>query len=154
VSADKSEGGEIVPQENTLAQTASISVKELELLKSFISNQKSEIEIRHKELEIRSDENKASSEFAHASLNAMAADRKEVRVTSCTKLNATYIFSGIVVFLLLALAAYALSLGKTDLVAQVIDTVSKVGLGAIGGWGLAQAQAGRKEQKSKDDESD
>ena len=113
MSADSSGGGEIVPQENTLAQQqqpkpATVSSKELELLKSFIVNQKSEIEIRHKELQIRSDENKASSEFAHASLNAMVVDRKEGRVTSCKKLNATYIFSGIIVFFLLAQASHSL----------------------------------------------
>jgi len=64
----------------------------LELLKGFIANQKGELELKQKELDIRAEENKASSTFAHASLDAMAKDREQGREATGKTLISTYIF--------------------------------------------------------------
>ena len=41
-------------------------------------------------------------------------------------------------------------LGKSDLVGKIVDTVTKVGLGALGGWGIAKTQSANKLKNQND----
>jgi len=117
-----------------------------DLIRSFMDNQSKELELRSEELVLKKQEDSNAYEYAKTSLDRKIEDRKDQRNHQKSLRKMTLVFSGGVVFLLIALLITALIMGKDDFAKEIVKAVIFVSGGAFGGYGYA---ASRKPKSGK-----
>lgn len=112
----------------------------VEVANKFLDNQRQELEIKLQETNIRSEDLQNQKEVALATLKAQAIDRREIRDTYKIESSKSKRFT-LGIFIIIALFILALVyLGESALAKDIIDIVTKAGLGVIGGYGFARWQ--------------
>jgi len=94
------------------------------------------MQIRTKELAIRTQQEENSKSIAEASIAAQLQDRGDGRKHFETRLK--IYFSGIVVIILISaiFSYYAISSGNSDIVMKLIEIFAYITAGFIGGYGF------------------
>ena len=129
----------------THAQGGSLPALSEETVNKLIAQQAGELELRHKEIDLRAMELRTNSAQAEKIIGAQERDREAER-THVRKTNRDrYYFFGIIALAVATLIGFGMYLGKD----QLIEDVVKVLVGGLGGYGI-----GRLKNKSKSSEDD
>lgn len=116
-----------------------------ETVKEMIAVQKQTLTIKLKELERDSAEIEFNKKIAQSSIDAQERDRKHEREENTKRQSHKYYFGLAIVILIFAFSAYALHLGRTDILMDVL----KVVVGFVGGLGFATYKT---RSRDKDDD--
>ena len=119
-----------------------------DLIRSFMDNQSKELELRSEELVLKKQEDSNAYEYAKTSLDRKIEDRKNHREHQKSLRKMTLLFSGGVVFLLIALLVTALVMGKDDFAKEIVKAVIFVSGGAFGGYGYASSRKPKSDKSS------
>ena len=120
-----------------------------EMLVAFLDNQAKELELKNKELELQRLNQKNAFEYSHASLRSEAEDRAAQRLFVQKIRRETFVFISVISFAVFGLLGYALSLGKDQIVMEVIRSVIFLLSGGAGGYAIG-SKASRKEVDRKE----
>lgn len=112
----------------------------------FLDNQRHELDIKAKEVELQRTANQHSFEYSKIALEKEAADRNTHRAFLRQCRRDTYLFVSGLVFLILTIIGYSLWLGKDAIALEIIKAVIFLISGGAGGYAL-----GRKSKKQDDD---
>ena len=115
-----------------------------ELLERMLSIQEAELATRAKEFEIRQLEITKGHEFSTEGLNAQITDRQNAREAKQKGDNAKYIFTGIIVGIVVIFLVIALYINKDAIALEVVKGAILVAAGYLGG---------KYHQKSKDEKT-
>lgn len=121
---------------NNLSSTPPITP---EVMEKIVNNQEKEIILRQQELELRKQADSNNFSYANASLEANLKNLESQRKHSSQESVYRYIFSGIVVFLLISLIAIGFYLNKDQAAMEIIKVVMYVGIGAFGGYSYGKS---------------
>jgi hypothetical protein len=109
--------------------------------------QEQNLAIKAQELELKKSQDLNAFEFGKRSLELQASDMKDQRVCAGKESTKSYIFSGVVIFLIVALLATAILCNKEDVAKELIKIIGYMGAGALGGYGFAVKQAKKNEEE-------
>lgn len=136
-----------------------VDERQLELFKQFVSIQKDQIDLRGKEIALREKELavderslERNHDYALKSLDAQSKDRDAERTLRKKVISLYFIFGALVVVLLTGFCLYALSLGKIDMVRDLMLQI--FGTGGIAAAMFFAAKSMYKGRSRPEDESD
>jgi hypothetical protein len=107
-------------------------------INQMIKTQEKEIEARIQEIEFRKQSEQNNYEYGKQALAANERDRESQRNHTTKSLINSYIFYGIIVFLILVFLSLCIFLNKDQLVSECIKAILYIGTGGLGGFGLAK----------------
>ena len=116
-----------------------------ETVKDLIAVQKQTLTIKLKELERDSAEIEYNKKIAQSSIDAQERDRKHEREEGTKRQSHKYYFAFAIVVVIFIFSGFALHLGKTELLMDIV----KAAIGFLGGMGFATY---RNKTKDRDDE--
>jgi hypothetical protein len=136
-----------------------VDERQLELFKEWVSVQKDEISLRAKELALREkqlgveeSQVKLGHEYALKSLEAQSLDRDGQRIFRRKVMLWSLWFGVLLVILLAAFSFYALSLGKIELVRDMMLQI--FGTGGLGAAAFFAARSFYRDRKHPPDEEE
>jgi hypothetical protein len=131
--------------------------RQLELFKEWVSVQKGEIDLkakelalREKELVVQENEVKLGHEYALKALEAQSHDRNAERVFRRQIMLCSWWLGVLLVILLAGFSSYALSLGKIEMVRDLMLQV--FGTGGLGAAAFFAARSFYRDRKHSGDE--
>lgn len=111
------------------------------LIDKFLDNQRIELELKAKEIDLQRISNQHSFEFSKNALEKEAVDRKENRefVHQCRRDK--FIFASGICVLIVALIGGAMYLGKDQLALEIVKDIIFLLTGGAGGYALGSKKA-------------
>lgn len=116
-----------------------------EQIDRFLDLQHKEVELRKNELEFRKNSENNSYQVAIKNLDAVKEDRQSERVFQDKQSTKRYIFSGVMIFIFMALLAYAMYLGKEKMAYEILKTIAFLIAGGIGGYSWKLTKENKKD---------
>ena len=135
-----------------------VDERQLELFKQFVAIQKDEIDLKSKELVLREKELaveekslERNHDYALKALEAQSKDRDAQRILRQKAISWSFFFGGFLISLLAAFSTYALSLGKIEMVKDIMLQIFGTG-GLAAGVFFAARSLYKTPNRSDDDE--
>jgi len=125
--------------------------KSIELLDQFISNQKDQLQLQLKELELRELSEKNTYDYSLKALEAQKEDRKEERRHQRTFMQYGFWLTIIVLFLVAGFVGACIYTGNIGIVVSALKVIAYIVPSLIGGYFIG-LHRGRK--KAEEEESD
>lgn len=120
-----------------------------ESVELLLVNQTKDLEIRAEELSLKKQEDDNGFKFGVIALEAKTKDRAECRVHERKKTRDRYIFSGLIIIVLVIAIMTALLNGHKDVAMELIKAIIYLSAGALGGWGAAKKKMPTPEDDSR-----
>jgi hypothetical protein len=120
--------------------------------KDEIGLKSKELSFREKELAAEESQVKLGYEYAHKALEAQSIDRREERVFRRKRMLWSLCFGSLLVILLAAFSAYALSQGKIEIVKDLMRQV--FGTGGLGAAAFFAARSFYRDRNRSEDDDD
>jgi hypothetical protein len=134
-----------------------VDENQLELFKQFVTVQKDQIDLKGKEIALREKELavdernfERSHDYALKALDAQSKDRESDRLLREKIIHWSFILGAFFILLLVAFCSYALSLGKIDMVKEMMLQI--FGTGGLGAAMFFAARSLYKTQKRSEDD--
>jgi uncharacterized membrane protein len=102
-----------------------------------------EMEIQQEQVRLKNREIDHNKVLAEKSIDAQLEDRSRTRIQATKITIYTYVFFGIVIFMLLAFGAYVISQDKEAVLSEIMGLfieLCKYGIGAVTGYFIAKAK--------------
>jgi hypothetical protein len=122
----------------------------IEFVGVFLENQREELEVRKKQIELDRQHDNNMAEYSKKALEAQLQDNREDRHYKQATTKYYLIFGGIVVFCLLVISVAALHLGKEQFALEIFRAIFYGGFGAVAGKFF---EKGRRRTKDPDENS-
>jgi hypothetical protein len=139
-----------MPDEPEEQKLPSIDERQLELFKEWVSVQKDEIGLKRKQLDVEESQVKLGHEYALKALEAQSRDRDSQRLFRRKVMAWSLWFGVFLVVLLAAFSSYALSLGKIEMVRDMMLQI--FGTGGLGAAAFFAARSFYRDRKHSGDE--
>lgn len=112
------------------------SMEPKKLVEKWIGVQAKEIEVRAEELELEKIQLKNSIDYSKAALDAQVRDSQDSRSFFERMLRRLFWLIAFLALVVIAFFSYALSLGKEDIVLEIVKAIFYTGAGGLGGYGI------------------
>ena len=109
-----------------------------ELFKQFLENQKRELELKARDIELVKQRDNNNFEWAKKSLDVQAEDRKQERAYRIRATRNFFILIGIIVAGVIALLAFAIAMNKEQVALEVVKAVIFALGGGAGGYAIGK----------------
>jgi|HubBroStandDraft_6_1064221.scaffolds.fasta_scaffold880500_1 hypothetical protein len=139
-----------MPDEPEEQKLPIIDERQLELFKEWVSVQKDEIGLKRKQLDVEESQVKLGHEYALKALEAQSRDRDSQRLFRRKVMAWSLWFGVFLVVLLAAFSSYALSLGKIEMVRDMMLQI--FGTGGLGAAAFFAARSFYRDRKHSGDE--
>jgi hypothetical protein len=139
-----------MPDEPEEQKLPIIDERQLELFKEWVSVQKDEIGLKRKQLDVEESQVKLGHEYALKALEAQSRDRDSQRLLRRKVMAWSLWFGVFLVVLLAAFSSYALSLGKIEMVRDMMLQI--FGTGGLGAAAFFAARSFYRDRKHSGDE--
>src|SRR5690606_15290306 len=103
--------------------TNPLNVNNIEVIKTFLENQKQELANQAQEIELRKEEGKFSHDYACKALEAQKVDRKEEREKASEFMKYFFWLALIVLILFSSFVGFCLYLDKTAILGEVLKAM-------------------------------
>ena len=121
-----------------------------DLINRFLDNQAKELSLRSEELVLKKQEDNNAFAYGKEALGKKIDDRKDQRIQQKELRKLSYIFSGFIILLVIALIIVCLSLDKEAIALELVKAIVYVAGGALGGYGFAANKKTKSSQSKQD----